>query len=62
MSYSVLNASVGLETEDYDVSLYVKNLNDDRTIIQQPQINTVIEGYTVRPLTVGVSAKMRFNP
>jgi iron complex outermembrane receptor protein len=61
-SYDVLNASVGLETDAYDVSLYVKNLNDDRTIIQRPQINTVIEGYTVRPLTVGVSAKMRFNP
>ena len=61
-SYGVLNASVGLETESYDVSLYAKNLNDDRTIIQRPELNTVIEGYTVRPLTVGVSAKYRFNP
>jgi iron complex outermembrane recepter protein len=61
-SYGVLNASVSLEAESYDVSLYAKNLNDDRTIIQRPELNTVIEGYTVRPLTVGVSAKYRFNP
>jgi outer membrane receptor protein involved in Fe transport len=61
-SYGVLNASVGLETEAYDLALYVKNLGDDRTIIQRPELNTVIEGYTVRPLTVGISAKYRFNP
>ncbi|MDB5395838.1 MAG: TonB-dependent receptor [Rhodospirillales bacterium] len=61
-SYGVLNASVGIETETYDVALYAKNLGDDRTIIQRPQLNTVVEGYTVRPLTVGVTAKVRFNP
>jgi outer membrane receptor protein involved in Fe transport len=61
-SYGVLNASVGIETETYDVSLYAKNLGDDRTIIQRPELNTVIEGYTVRPLTVGITAKVRFNP
>jgi outer membrane receptor protein involved in Fe transport len=61
-SYGVLNASVGLETEAYDVTLYAKNLGDDRTIIQRPELNTVVEGYTVRPLTVGISAKYRFNP
>jgi outer membrane receptor protein involved in Fe transport len=61
-SYGVLNASVGVETESYDVALYVKNLGDNRTIIQRPELNTVVEGYTMRPLTVGISAKYRFNP
>ena len=61
-SYGVLNASVGMETESYEVRLYAKNLADDRTIIQRPTIDTVVEGYTVRPLTVGVSAKFKFNP
>ena len=60
--YGVLNASVGIETESYNVSLYAKNLGDDRTIIQRPTINTVVEGYTVRPLTVGVKLKIPFNP
>lgn len=59
--YGVLNASVGIETDAYNITLYAKNLADDRTIIQRPEINTVVEGYTVRPLTVGVTAKYRFN-
>ena len=35
--------------------------SDDRTIIQRPEINTVIEGYTVRPLTVGLTVKVPFG-
>jgi len=60
--YGILNASVSMQTESYEISLYAKNLGDDRTIIQRPTIDTVVEGYTVRPLTVGVSAKFKFNP
>jgi outer membrane receptor protein involved in Fe transport len=60
--YGVLNASIGIETETYEIALYAKNLADDRTIIQRPEINTVVEGYTVRPLTAGVRAKFKFNP
>jgi outer membrane receptor protein involved in Fe transport len=58
--YDVLNASIGVETASFSVSLYAKNLGDDKTIIQRPEINTVIEGYTVRPLTVGMTAKVPF--
>jgi outer membrane receptor protein involved in Fe transport len=60
-SYGVVNGSIGLETERYDLSLYVKNLGDDRTLIQRPELNTVVEGYTVRPLTIGVTGKYRFE-
>jgi hypothetical protein len=60
--YGILNASVGVETETYEVKLYAKNLLDDQTIIQRPTIDTVVEGYTVRPLTVGVNATFKFNP
>jgi outer membrane receptor protein involved in Fe transport len=59
--YDVLNASIGFRMPSYDVSLYAKNLSDDRTIIQRPEINTVIEGYTVRPLTVGLTVKVPFG-
>ena len=45
----------------FDVSLYAKNLANDRTIIQQPEVNTVFEAYTVRPRTVGVTLKVRFE-
>jgi hypothetical protein len=59
-SYGVLNASVGLDFGSMQVSLFAKNLLDDTTIIQRPQIDTVIEGYTVRPLTVGVNFATQF--
>jgi outer membrane receptor protein involved in Fe transport len=59
--YGVLNATVGIETDRWTFALFGKNLTDDRTIIQRPEINTVIEGYTVRPLTVGLSARFKLD-
>ncbi len=47
-AYGVLNGSIGFVTEDRTtVSLYAKNLTNDRTIIQRPIINSVSEGYTI---------------
>ena len=60
--YAVANASIAIEADRYEVALFAKNLFDNDTIIQKPEINTVVEGYTVRPLTVGLSAKYRFGP
>jgi iron complex outermembrane recepter protein len=59
-SYGVVNANVTLSYGPYEVSVYAKNLLDDQTIIQTPEINTVYEGYTVRPRTIGVSLKAHF--
>jgi len=58
-AYSVLNLSAGITTPRYDVSLYAKNAANNHIIIQRPQINTVSEGYTVRPRTIGLNVKMR---
>jgi outer membrane receptor protein involved in Fe transport len=59
-AYGVLNASVGLDFGSLQVSLFAKNLLGNDTIIQRPQINTVIEGYTVRPLTAGINVAKQF--
>jgi outer membrane receptor protein involved in Fe transport len=59
-AYGVVNANVTLSYGPYDVSIYAKNLLNDQTIIQTPEINTVYEGYTVRPRTIGVSLKAHF--
>jgi iron complex outermembrane receptor protein len=58
--YAVLNASVGVERGHFRVSLYAKNLADDQKIIQQPTLNTVTGGFTVRPRTIGVSVSDSF--
>lgn len=59
-SYGVLNASITLTASRFDLALYAKNLNNDQKIIQSPEINTVVEGYTVRPRTIGITARWWF--
>ena len=58
--YNVLNASVGADFGSMVVSLFVKNLLDQNKTIQRPSLLSVNEGYTVRPLTVGVALSKDF--
>jgi outer membrane receptor protein involved in Fe transport len=60
-AYGTLNVTFGVDYGRWEIAVYGKNLADDKTIIQKPEINTVIEGYTVRPLTVGFTAKYKFG-
>jgi outer membrane receptor protein involved in Fe transport len=57
--YGVLNASVGVERGRYRVSIYAKNILDNKTLIQTPEVNTVYEGYTVHPRVVGLTVNAR---
>ena len=59
-SYGVINLNVSLLFRRYTLSLYAKNLLDDQTIIQSPEINTVYEGYTVHPRELGVTLQATF--
>jgi len=59
-AYGVLNGSVGVKMDQMEVSLYAKNLANDQTIIQRPVINSVVEGYTLRPITVGAMVRRSF--
>jgi len=59
-AYEVTNASLGIETESLQISVYGKNITDDRTIIQRPQVNNLIEGYAVRPPTYGLAVMKKF--
>jgi outer membrane receptor protein involved in Fe transport len=84
-SYFTLDAAVGLDYKSWEFTIFGKNLFDNKTIIQQPDIqgsgvdtpgggaplygfayrnnpnllpNT--QGFTLRPLTVGVNAAYKF--
>jgi len=59
-AYDVVNMSAGVGFGRYEASLYAKNLFDDRTILQYPQINSIIQGYTLRPQTIGLSFQAKF--
>src|SRR5580658_6877477 len=54
--YGILNMSVGITHDKLSVGLYAKNLLNWKNIIQYPSVNSVQEGYTVRPMTVGITA------
>jgi outer membrane receptor protein involved in Fe transport len=59
-NYGILNLNVGITQKKLSVGLYAKNLLDSKKVIQFPSVNTVQEGYTVRPLTIGVTGSMQF--
>jgi outer membrane receptor protein involved in Fe transport len=59
-AYALTNVQVGVSTGRLELAVYAKNLFNARTIIQEPQINSVIEGYALRPRTIGLTAAYRF--
>jgi len=58
--YNVLNGSVGVASSRFTLSLYAKNVLDNSKIIARPSINFVEEGYTLRPLTIGLLGTVKF--
>ena len=58
--YGIVNMNVGFIHDKLRVGFYAKNLLDRKTIIQHPSVLSVPEGYTVRPLTIGITAAMQF--
>ncbi len=57
--YGIVNLNVGVDHDRLSVGLYAKNLLNWKGIIQYPSVNSVQEGYTVRPLTIGVTATFK---
>ncbi|HEX7853968.1 MAG TPA: TonB-dependent receptor [Sphingobium sp.] len=58
-AYTVVNATVGIETDRFDISLFARNLLDERKVIQSPQVVFVRQGLIVRPRTIGISARVK---
>jgi iron complex outermembrane recepter protein len=53
--YTTIDASWGLTLGKWDLNLAVKNLTNNRTILQQPNIQSVNEAFYLRPRTIGLS-------
>jgi hypothetical protein len=54
-----VNLNTGLNIGHVEIALFAKNLFDDRTILQSPLIDGELQGYTLRPLTVGLSLQVK---
>jgi iron complex outermembrane receptor protein len=59
--YSVVNLSTGVNVDNFEIALFAKNLFDNKTVLQSPLIDGEIQGYTLRPLTVGLSFQAKFR-
>jgi iron complex outermembrane recepter protein len=59
-SYDVVNLNVGVNVQQFEISVFAKNLLDNKTILQSPTVNSVTMGYTLRPLTVGLAFQAKF--
>jgi outer membrane receptor protein involved in Fe transport len=59
-AYFTADASTGINWDRWAITLFVKNLTNTQTIIQQPSIQSVIEAYRLRPRTIGLTASADF--
>jgi len=59
-SYDLVDASVGVDVADVQLSLFAKNLLNEDTIIQKPSVLFVTQGLALRPRTVGLNVKAKF--
>ena len=59
-AYFTADASAGANWDKWEVTFFVKNLNNNHTQIQHPNVQNVSEAYYLRPRTLGVSANYEF--
>jgi iron complex outermembrane receptor protein len=59
--YGVVNASMGVDSGNLELSLFVKNLTNNESIIKHPVVDGVDEAYTLVPLTAGVKATVHLG-
>jgi len=58
-SYKTLDASVGATVDNWEYSLFAKNLLNDQTVLQKPYVQFLTEAYRQRPRTIGLSVSRR---
>ena len=59
-AYFTADASAGLNWDKWEVTAFVKNLNNNHVQIQHPSVQNVSEVYYMRPRTIGVTANYEF--
>jgi outer membrane receptor protein involved in Fe transport len=59
-AYHTTDFSTGMSFDRYNVSLFVKNAFDTDTVIQHPQVASIVQGYRLAPRSIGVSLAAKF--
>jgi len=58
--YYTADFTGGVTVGKFDFTAYVKNAFNNDTIIQHPQVASIVEGYRLFPRTIGVSVATKF--
>ncbi len=59
-SYATFDAGWTISFDKWDVDLSVKNLSNNHTVLQQPNIQYVTQAYTLKPRTIGLAVSTTF--
>ncbi|MEJ7805229.1 MAG: TonB-dependent receptor [Telluria sp.] len=59
-SYRTADLSAGITLDRYQLSVFVKNAFDTDTVIQHPQVASIVQGYRVAPRSIGISVAAKF--
>ncbi|GAB2858951.1 TonB-dependent receptor [Pseudoduganella ginsengisoli] len=59
-AYHTADFSAGLSVDRYKFTAYVKNAFDNHTVIQHPQVASIVQGYRVTPRAIGMSVAAKF--
>jgi outer membrane receptor protein involved in Fe transport len=58
--YHTAEVSAALVFDTVTVSAFIKNVFDNDTVIQHPQVASIVQGYRLAPRSIGVSVAARF--
>ncbi len=58
--YYTVNFSTGISFDHADLTFFIKNALDNNTIIQHPQVASIVEGYRVFRRSIGLSLATKF--
>lgn len=53
-SYKSLDASIGANIGNWELSLFAKNLSNEQSVLQKPSVQFLTEAYRQRPRTIGL--------
>ncbi|MFL6697674.1 MAG: TonB-dependent receptor [Vitreoscilla sp.] len=59
-AYFTADGSVGVNWDKWEVTAFVKNLGNNHTQLQHPNVQNVSEAYYLRPRTIGMTANYEF--
>jgi outer membrane receptor protein involved in Fe transport len=59
-AYHTADFSAGMTFDRYKLSVFIKNAFDNDTVIQHPQVASIVQGYRVAPRSIGMSVAAKF--